>query len=241
MLPCGQSRPIPQPRQPPLAIPSWARRALGGTRAALLEELQLGPYTILDLARRLDLTAHTVRAHLQVLERDGFVERRLLRRAARGKPAFQYWITRDATLHLSSAYPAVMLLLVRAMHERLSPADMTALVRASGRQLALRIRPTASDPSRSPIDDAAAAFTALGGAAEVMERAHHRVLMSRCCPLAAIAGQTPGGCELFESFLSEITGVPVRQRCTQEPGGARCQFDVARELAAPDASGHVGE
>ena len=174
-----------------------------------------------------------------MLERDAFVERVALHRATRGKPAYQYRIASAAAAHLSSAYAAAILHLVGAMKQRLPPAELSALLRAAGRQLALRSRAMDARP-RSRVEDAAAAFTALGGTAEIVERAQILTLTSRCCPLAAITSDPAGGCDLLEAFVAEIAHAPVRQRCTHD-GGMRCVFEIEREQAAPDASGHSGE
>ena len=174
-----------------------------------------------------------------MLERDSFVERSARHRATRGKPAYEYRIASAAAVHLSSAYAAAMDHLIDAMTRGLSPPECSALLRTAGRELALRIHPIDVRP-RSRIEDAADAFTALGGAAELLEGPPILTLTSRSCPLAAITSDHAGACDLLEAFVAEVAHLPVRQRCTRD-GGPRCVFEIGREQAAPDASGHSGE
>ena len=222
-----------------MALPLWISRTVGGTRARIVEELQREPATVAQLSSRLAIATHAVRAHLTVLERDGLVERMVLHRARRGKPAYEYRITAAAAVQLSSAYAAASACLISVIGARSSPPDLSALLSAAGRELALRVR--LADPRpRSRVESAASAFTALGGAAELIERPRILSLTSRSCPLAAINGEHSGGCELLEGFIAEITHLPVRQRCVRD-GEPRCVFEIGRESAAPDASGHSGE
>ena len=67
-----------------------------GTRTKILELLrQRHEATIEELTRELDLAAATVRRHLDVLQRDGQVTTRSVRRPT-GRPHFVFALTRDA-------------------------------------------------------------------------------------------------------------------------------------------------
>jgi len=180
-----------------------------------------------------------VRTHLALLERDGILERLTVHRASPGKPAHAYRIAEAAGVFLSSAYAPAALHLLEALQERLPPHEVTALLGSVGRRLALRHR-TTSARLRSRISDAAAALTELGGASQVSEQPATFVLTSEGCPLAAMTGDHLAACGILEAFVSEIVAAPVRHRCAHGDR-ARCIFEIAREHAAPDASGHSGE
>ncbi|MDT0164264.1 MarR family transcriptional regulator [Actinotalea sp. AC32] len=85
---------MPIPRSPSGAAPPSPRSRLpvGARRAALLEHLRATgePTTVGDLAEAVGLHANTVRAHLDLLVRDGHVERSTEVRATRGRPRELY-------------------------------------------------------------------------------------------------------------------------------------------------------
>ncbi len=222
-----------------MSIPLWLQRSLGATRTSILAELQREPRTVEQLARTLAIAPSAVRTHLALLERDGILERLTVHRASPGKPAHAYRIAESAGVFLSSAYAPAALHLLEALQERLPPHEVAGLLRSTGRRLA-RSHRTTSARLRARISDAATALTELGGAAQVTEQPAAFVLMSEGCPLAAMTGDHLAACGILEAFVSEIVSAPVRHRCAHGDR-ARCIFEIAREHAAPDASGHSGE
>jgi predicted ArsR family transcriptional regulator len=222
-----------------LSIPAWLQRSLGSTRTAILTELQREPRTVEQLARMLAIAPSAVRTHLALLERDGILERLTVHRASPGKPAHAYRIAESAGVFLSSAYAPTALHLLEALQERLPPHEVAGMLRSAGRRLALRHR-TSSTRLRARIADAASALTELGGSAQIAEQPGAFVLTSEGCPLAGMTGDHLAACGILEAFVSEIVAAPVRHRCAHGDR-ARCIFEIARESAAPDASGHSGE
>ncbi|KGM10770.1 helix-turn-helix domain-containing protein, partial [Cellulomonas carbonis] len=84
--------PIPRTPSGATAPSSRSRLPVGARRAALLEHLRTTgqPTTVGDLAQAVGLHANTVRAHLDLLVRDGHVERSTEVRATRGRPRELY-------------------------------------------------------------------------------------------------------------------------------------------------------
>jgi predicted ArsR family transcriptional regulator len=205
----------------------------------MLAELQHEPRTVEQLARMLAIAPTAVRTHLALLERDGIIERYTVHRSTPGKPAHAYRIAESAGVFLSSAYAPAALHLLEALQERLPPHEVSGMLRSAGRRLALRHR-TNNARLRARVGDAAAALTELGGAAHVVEQPAAFILTSEGCPLAAMTGEHLAACGILEAFVGEIVAAPVRHRCAHGDR-ARCIFEIAREHAAPDASGHSGE
>lgn len=75
--------------------PRASSRAPGASRAALLAHLRAhgAAMSVAELAAEVGLHANTVRAHLDVLTREGKVERTTERRASRGRPRELYSAT----------------------------------------------------------------------------------------------------------------------------------------------------
>ena len=88
-------------------------------------------------------------------------------------------------------------------------------------------RPSPAQDLRERIDDAAAFYQALGGIAEVEEEGEKLIIKGYGCPLAEAVASHAGICVAMESLMSELLGVPVRQRC-ERGETASCRFEVDR-------------
>lgn len=136
---------MPIPRSVPAhRLPPGARRA--GLLAAL--EAVAGPATVADLAASTGLHANTVRAHLDVLVREGRVARRTEQRTTRGRPRELYEAT--GAPEPSQAYAALALLLAEQLAA--STGDPAAEGERMGRRWAAHDAPQAPPPH----DDAVA-------------------------------------------------------------------------------------
>jgi predicted ArsR family transcriptional regulator len=85
---------------------------MDGTRARIIELLQQGDgATVEALTAELDLAAATVRRHLDVLQRDGYVERHAVRRST-GRPHYAFSVTQAGRDLTPGHYAGVMELLL---------------------------------------------------------------------------------------------------------------------------------
>jgi predicted ArsR family transcriptional regulator len=201
----------------------WDQRFLASTRGRIVALLRRASRTVDELARALGLTDNAVRAHLATLERDGLVQQRGVRRGG-GKPAYAYELTPDAERLFPKAYGQVLRQLLDVLSERTAPEELEELLRAAGRRLvAGRPVPAGDLPAR--VELARAALTELGGLAEVEEGDGTLVIRGYSCPLAAAVPGHPEVCRLAESLVTELVGVPVRERCDRDEP-PRCCFEV---------------
>ncbi len=179
--------------------------------------------TLDELVNELGLTRTAVRLQLAVLERNGSVERRGVRRG-RTKPAHVYQLTGEAEQQLSRAYIPVLTQLLHVLSERLTPDEFDTTMRAVGREL-LANRPRARGSLRERVKAASQLLDQLGGLTEVREEDGHLVIQSHGCPLAATAAHHPETCSAMESFVSEFVGASVTQHCDRHER-PRCCFHV---------------
>ena len=190
----------------------------------MIDVLRRGPATLDDLVGALGLTRTAVRLQLAVLERDGSVERRGMRRG-RTKPSHVYELTGQAEQRLSRAYIPVLTQLLHVLAERLSSAEFDAVMRDVGRELlAGQSRPRGALKARAAA--ASALLNELGGLTNVSEEGHDLIIRSHGCPLAAAAVHHPEACNAMESLVSEFVGATVRQRC-ERTNRPRCRFLIA--------------
>ena len=188
--------------------------------------LRRGPATLDDLVNELGLTRTAVRLQLAVLERDGSVVRRGMRRG-RTKPAHVYELTTQAEQRLSRAYIPVLTQLLHVLAARLSSAEFDAVMRDVGREL-LAGQPRPRGPLKARAQAASDLLNELGGLTDVSEEGPDLMIRSHGCPLAAAAIHHPETCNAMESLVTEFVGATVRQRCdrTDRP---RCRFLIAGE------------
>ena len=201
------------------------------TRGQLLELLRQGSETVNDLAAALGLTDNAVRAHLTALERDGLVRPTGTRRGPR-KPTVTYALSPEAEQLFPKEYGSVLRHLLDGLKERLSPDQLDEVARATGHQMARGFRPVkqgAGDEDRAA--RATDVLRDLGGCCEPAAANGTITISCLACPLSLAAEGHPEVCRLVETLLTDVLGVPVRQRCQTEP--LRCRFEFDRVTAKP--------
>jgi predicted ArsR family transcriptional regulator len=199
-------------------------------RGRIVTLLRRSGRTVEDLAGALDLTGNGVRAHLAVLERDGIVRQRgsVRRGSGGGKPAYVYELTRGAEDLFPKAYEPALLRLLDVLSDRLGPEESEALLRSVGRRLAGEhaTRAGGADGAHSRLEAAVEVFNDMGGLAELEERDGTVVIRGYSCPLAGVTTDHPEVCRMAETLISELAGVPVRERCDRGER-PRCCFEMA--------------
>jgi predicted ArsR family transcriptional regulator len=207
-----------------MAGSQWVERLLASTRGQIVAMLRRSPSTVAELARSLGLTDNAVRSHLAALERDGLVEQQRVPSRGVGKPPTLYVLTSAADALLPKAYAPVLSVLLSALGERMSPEELTGLLREVGRRAAAG-RATEGDDIRMRIDAAYGLLGELGGVADLEERDGTVVIRGYSCPIAALIPGHPEACQLCEALLTEIVGRPVTEHCTKGDR-PRCCFEI---------------
>ena len=200
------------------------QRFFDSTRGQIVTILRSSPWTVDELATRLELTDNAVRAHLSTLERDGLVRQSGVRRGAR-KPHFTYALTDEADGLFPKAYDALLNQLITVLKTRLSPPEIESVLREVGRAIAADT-PVGHDATlRSRVEKALAVLEAIGGSAEIEEHDDKIVIRGNGCPLAAAVGVHPEVCRLAETLVGEIVKAPVVEKCDRETR-PQCRFEI---------------
>lgn len=211
-----------------MAAMRWDETYSQTTKGRILAILRRGASTVDKLAVRLGLTDNAVRAHIGALQRDGIVLQRGVRPTG-GKPAYLYEVTSDAERLFTKAYIPVLAELVTVLEARLGSAEVDGLFSEVGRRLAATKAPSSGN-LRERAEIAAAFLGELGGIVDVEQSDDRLTLRGYACPLADAVRSNPSVCRAVESLVSELMGVPARERCDRGER-PRCCFDV---LANPD-------
>ncbi|MEO6789317.1 MAG: ArsR family transcriptional regulator [Chthoniobacteraceae bacterium] len=204
---------------------SFRERLLDSTRGQILSLLRTKPLTVNDLTAALNLTDNAVRAHLVSLERDGLVQRHGMEPGFR-KPHVSYGLTADAEQVFPKAYGPLLNHFLETVSKRLTSRELNASMREVGRAVAREfIEALPKEARAAPLAGALEVLKELGGAATLHEEDGKQFIRGNNCPLSAITAHHPEACMIAESLLTELIGVPVKERCIH---GARprCCFEV---------------
>jgi predicted ArsR family transcriptional regulator len=198
------------------------QRFFASTRGQIVALLRRAARTVDDLARSLDLTDNAVRAHLATLERDGLVQQHGMRRGV-GKPAYAYRLTPAAERLFPRVYDQVLGQLLTVLQEQYGSDELLAIVRATGRRLAVR-RGLPTGERRARVAGAVDALNEWGGLLEYEESGDAFVIRGHSCPFASVVPEHPESCRLVEALLAEFADEPVLTECGGEVVG--CRFRV---------------
>jgi predicted ArsR family transcriptional regulator len=204
----------------------WRERLLESTRVRVLALLRKKDRTVNELADDLRLTDNAVRAHLTSLERDGLVRRTGREKGVR-RPHVTYGITAEADHIFPKAYGLLLNYFVGAAAERLGPRALRACMRQVGRRIAGEQTAKLKNQSKAQrINATLALLKEMGGAACFSVRERKHFIVGNGCPFTAVTADHPEACLIAESMLSEIIGVPVKERCIHVPTPS-CRFEIS--------------
>jgi predicted ArsR family transcriptional regulator len=205
---------------------------LESTRGRILQQLRAREQTVNDLAATLKLTDNAVRAHLLSLERDGLVQQTGIQPGFR-KPHALYGLTSQSEQIFPKAYGALLELVLSVFERKVAPAELDAGMREVGRHVAaLHAGEVKGKSWEQRIEAALAILQELGGSATLEESEGRHFIRGNGCPMAAATARHPAACLIAESLLTEVLGVPVRQRCRHN-GAPSCLFEIGASKARP--------
>jgi len=205
------------------------------TRQRILEILKLnGQATVDELSDELELTAVTIRHHLEVLRSESLVappEAR--RRKGPGRPQHVYRLAEEASEYFPKNYDFLAGAMLAELENYLSAADMEDLVdRVAERLLAL-----ANVPQGNGFDvrlDATVAFlNDLGylASADIGEDRCY-ILYVANCPYERVARHHPQPCLIDEQIISRLLGVTPERLEHMAKGDDRCAYHLPVETSA---------
>ena len=198
---------------------------LASTRGRIVDLLRRSARTVEELAADLGVTDNAVRPHLTALERDGVVRSTGVRREGTvGKPATMYEIDPSAEPSFSQAYVPLLTTLLASLHERLDERQRRAILRDVGHRLASGMA-SAEGSVRARAEAASRILNELGGVTTVEESSDGVVIQGCGCPLSAAVGEDPSVCVAVQTMLSDVVGMPVRERCDRSDRPC-CRFTV---------------
>jgi len=208
----------------------WWERSIGGAmRGRIIALLRRGERTVDELAAELGVTDNAVRAHVDLLEREGIVAQTRVRRdGAVGKPATLYAIAPRASATLSAAYAPVLAALAAALRERMPRRDLEVLYRDAGRRLAENQDESGARSFEKRVRAAAELLATLGAELDVARVDDGFMLQGHACPLADAVRADPSVCQAIRELVSGVTGESVRECCDRGGESPKCRLEIRR-------------
>jgi len=197
---------------------------LGGTRARIVEILRRSTLSANEIADLLGTTHNAVRPHLAALARAGLVREGGTRRTGSNRPTMLYELAPRAEAALSHAYIPFVAHLLRVLGERMSEAELHALMRTVGQSLASQW-PRLRGDLRQRVAAAQTLLAELGARTDVEDSADGFVVRGYGCLLAEAVHGRPEVCRVVESLLAELTEAPVEE-CCERGERPRCCFRI---------------
>ena len=206
----------------------FGQNFFGSTRGQVLGLLRGGTGTVEELSKELQLTDNAVRAHLATLERDGLVERRGTQPGLR-KPHVHYVLTAEAEQLYPKAYSTLFNQLLSTLKRRNTPEELDEILADVAHSLAAGNSAEETETLESRAERAVVTLESMGGAPAIAnEDGKLRILSVTTCPFDVSVSQHPEVCRLAEAFLSEVTGLRVKEHCVKGEH-AKCSFEIESE------------
>jgi len=206
-----------------MARKNWNRWFFASTRGQIIALLRRSSRTVDELGQELNLTHTAVRAHLAALARDGLVQQRSERRGS-GKPSSVYDLTPASEYLFPKSYDQLLDQLLDVLGEHLPADEVETLMREAGRRMAAQWKlPPGNLPVR--LEAGAEVLNELGGLMERETEGEALCIRGYRCPFAAVVQEHPAICDLAETLLTELVGVPILEQC-ERTGSMPCRFIV---------------
>ena len=104
----------------------------------------------------------------------------------------------------------------------MAPEEVETLLREAGRRMAAQCKIPAGE-LRVRLEAAVEVLNELGGLMERETEGEMLCIRGYRCPFASVVREHPEVCDLAETLLSELMGVPVQEQC-ERTGPVPCRF-----------------
>lgn len=209
-------------------------------REILLALKRRGPLAIAELSRRLGITREAVRQQLVLLEREGWLERRVDRSGAGkpGRPRSLYRLTPAGDHLFPKRYDDLAVELVDAVAESLGAAALKEILARLTEARVRRWQPVLSGLSlRERLEALQGIYLEEDPFTRVEETPGGGLrLVERNCPFLNVASRRPALCSVTVSTLARLLGCRVVREERFQDGDGCCAFRVlADQPLPPDA------
>jgi predicted ArsR family transcriptional regulator len=194
-------------------------------RQILLILKKKGKMSIADLARELEITPMGVRQHLSLLERDGLVTTRIMRKPM-GRPVYIYSLTEEANNLFPKKYETLLESILESIVILDGEEKLDLILRTRYARLAELFGPRFTDLNLAErVTELEKVLTELGFLLEVKRISNTSFAIDNYnCVLNSIAKKYPGICKWELEMFRTILGAKVDRISDLATGGLNCSF-----------------
>ncbi len=181
-----------------------------------------------DLAEQLGLSPNAIRQQLLVLEKDGLIAGRRVRRS-RTKPTVEYSLTPEIERYFPQRYDKMLNAVLREIRAAGGAEAVQAVFQRIGRRSAERLSGVVEEkPAEERLAAVAAALRLSGVDAEVQKTdGGVLVLHEHNCPYASVVAENPEACSAIHTILESVVHGKAERVESIATGGAECRFEVS--------------
>jgi predicted ArsR family transcriptional regulator len=202
-------------------------RFFQSTRGKIVAELrERGSASAAELAALFGLSPNAVRQQLVVLERDGLVEERAVRRGPT-KPTLEFSLTQKADSLFPQQYDKMLAAVLREVKEQYGqPAVEHIFGRIAERAVErTKAKVTASD-AEGKVKQFTQALRDRGVVAEYSLVDGGFLLQEHTCPYSGVVKEHPEVCSVIHHVMDETLGGSHEQVESLATGGKSCSFQL---------------
>jgi predicted ArsR family transcriptional regulator len=191
-----------------------------------------GQASAADLARTFGLSPNAVRQQLMVLERDGLVAERSVRRGPT-KPTYEFSLTPEADKLFPQGYDKMLTAVLRELRDQFGEAAVGRIFDGLSRRAIERARleVTADDPEQK-VAQLTEMLRKTGVVAEYSLIDGGFALHEHSCPYSSAAKENPEVCQVIHHVIDETIGGEHTQTESLAHGGKECRFELRpKEMA----------
>ncbi len=204
-----------------------ADRFFQTTRGKIVSELRRrGSASAADLARSFGLSPNAVRQQLMVLERDGLVAEKSVRRGPT-KPTYEFSLTAEADKLFPQGYDKMLTAVLREIRDQFGTAGVEQIFDGLSRRAIERARleVTAVEPEQK-VAQLTEILRKSGVVAEYSLIDGGFAIHEHSCPYSSVAKENPEVCNVIHHVIDETIGGSHEQTESLAHGGKECRFEL---------------
>jgi predicted ArsR family transcriptional regulator len=181
-----------------------------------------------DLAELFGLSPNAIRQQLVVLERDGLIAGRSVRRG-KTKPTVEYSLTPDAERYFPQRYDKMLNAVLREIRAAGGDDAVKAVFDRIGQRSVERMTPSFIDlTTESRLATVVSVLKASGVTADLQKTGPGTmVLHEHTCPYAAVVAEHPEACGAIHTILEAVAPGKSQQTESLATGGTECRFEIS--------------
>ncbi len=179
-----------------------------------------------ELAEQFGLSPNAVRQQLTILERDGLVAGRSVRRG-KTKPTFEFSLTEAADRLFPQRYDVMLNAVLREVRATGGETAVASIFAAMAKRTAEQLRMQVDSGDVDGAVEGLATFLRGQGVEIDVERTGNTIILrERNCPYARTVAEHPEVCTLIHTLLKEVVPGEATQTESLATGGSECRFEI---------------